>query len=140
MEKIRIEGGIPLNGEVRIQGSKNAALPVMAAALLHEGICILENCPRIADVFCMEKILQALGVVTAWEGHRLILDCSHLTGIRVPAGFAGQMRSSIMLLGSMLGRMGGLKIAYPGGVYHRSTSHQLASGGYEGDGSIHYRG
>lgn len=115
MEKIRIEGGIPLNGEVRIQGSKNAALPVMAAALLHEGICILENCPRIADVFCMEKILQALGVVTAWEGHRLILDCSHLTGIRVPAGFAGQMRSSIMLLGSMLGRMGGLKIAYPGG-------------------------
>ncbi|HIR93659.1 MAG TPA: UDP-N-acetylglucosamine 1-carboxyvinyltransferase [Candidatus Egerieimonas intestinavium] len=115
MEKIRIEGGIPLNGEVRIQGSKNTALPVMAAALLHEGTCVLENCPRIADVFCMEKILQALGAVTCWEGHRLILDCSHLTGIRVPAGFAGQMRSSIMLLGSMLGRMGGLKIAYPGG-------------------------
>lgn len=115
MEKIRIEGGIPLNGRIRIQGSKNAALPVMAAALLHEGVCVLEGCPRIADVFCMEKILQSLGVRTSWEGSRLTLDCSRVEGFRVPAGFAEQMRSSIMLMGSMLGRMGSLEIAYPGG-------------------------
>ena len=58
MDAIRIIGGRPLEGSIYIQGSKNAALPMMAAALLHEGTTVLHNCPRIADVFCMEEILR----------------------------------------------------------------------------------
>ena len=61
MGGIRITGGIPLEGEVRIQGSKNAALPVMAAALLNRGTTVLKGCPRIADVLLMEEVLKSLG-------------------------------------------------------------------------------
>lgn len=116
METIRIEGGVPLEGRISVQGSKNAALPIMAAAILQEGVSVLEGCPRISDVFCMEKILQALGAETSWEGHTLTLDCRQIRKVQVPAGFAGQMRSSIMLMGSMLGRAGELTIAYPAAV------------------------
>ena len=71
MKGIRVVGGIPLNGEVRIQGSKNAALPLMAAALLNKGTTILYGCPKIADVFAMEEILRLLGAKTAWQKHTL---------------------------------------------------------------------
>jgi len=60
-DRIYIEGGHQLKGSIRIQGSKNAALPMMAASLLHRGVSVLKGCPRIADVFCMEEILQKLG-------------------------------------------------------------------------------
>ena len=56
LDKIHIAGGTPLHGTIRIQGSKNAALPMMAAALLYPGVSILRNCPKIADVFCLEEI------------------------------------------------------------------------------------
>ena len=69
MSEIWMRGNGPLEGEVKIQGSKNAALPMMAAAVLHEGRTVLHNCPRIADVFEMEAILRSMGVKTAWSGH-----------------------------------------------------------------------
>lgn len=71
MGGIRITGGIPLEGEVRIQGSKNAALPVMAAALLNRGTTVLKGCPRIADVLLMEEVLKSLGAGTSWQGDTL---------------------------------------------------------------------
>ena len=74
MNEIRIEGGNPLTGEVRIQGSKNAALPMMAAALLHKGKSVLHHCPKIADVFVMEEILRELGMQIHHEGDTLTLD------------------------------------------------------------------
>ena len=61
LEEIRVRGGTPLCGSITIQGSKNAALPVMAASLLHRGVSVLRKCPRITDVFCMEEILKSLG-------------------------------------------------------------------------------
>ena len=76
LDEIRITGGRPLWGTITIQGSKNAALPMMAAALLHRGLSVLENCPAISDVFCMEEILRSLGAKTWWEGHCLFLDCT----------------------------------------------------------------
>ena len=79
-DRIYIEGGHQLKGSIRIQGSKNAALPMMAASLLHRGVSVLKGCPRIADVFCMEEILQKLGAVTWWEDHDLYLDCTHADG------------------------------------------------------------
>ncbi|HIS26425.1 MAG TPA: UDP-N-acetylglucosamine 1-carboxyvinyltransferase [Candidatus Pullilachnospira intestinigallinarum] len=110
-----IEGGRPLLGCARIQGSKNAALPMMAAAILHEGEVALHNCPRIADVFSMERILQSLGAETCWEDHTLRISCRNLRGYEIDREDAASMRSSVMLMGSLLGRQGRVRIAHPGG-------------------------
>ncbi|OUO80667.1 UDP-N-acetylglucosamine 1-carboxyvinyltransferase [Blautia sp. An249] len=115
MDQIRIIGGSPLSGTVTIQGSKNAALPMMAASLLQEGVCVLKGCPRIADVFCMEEILKTLGAVTYWEDNNLYLDCSHIRNFAVTTEYTKRMRSSIMLLGAVTGRMEKGCIGYPGG-------------------------
>lgn len=115
IDEIIVTGGRPLNGTVKIQGSKNAALPMMAAALLSEGISVLRGCPRIADVFLMEKILRELGAVTWWQGHDLYMDCSQADGTVIPADFSGKMRSSVILLGAMLGRNHKASTGYPGG-------------------------
>ncbi len=114
-DRIYIEGGHQLKGSVCIQGSKNAALPMMAASLLHHGTSILKGCPKIADVFCMEEILQNLGAVTWWKGHDLYLDCTNADGSLVPFSFTGRMRSSVILLGALLGRTGKGSLGYPGG-------------------------
>ena len=114
-DRIYIEGGHQLKGSIRIQGSKNAALPMMAASLLHRGVSVLKGCPRIADVFCMEEILQKLGAVTWWEDHDLYLDCTHADGSHVPEIYSGRMRSSIILLGPILARNHQAEIGYPGG-------------------------
>lgn len=115
MDEIRIIGGKPLCGSVSIQGSKNAALPMMAASLLHRGISVLRGCPKIADVFCMEKILQQLGAATWWEDHDLYMDCSFADKTEVSGFFSRKMRSSVILLGAMLGRNQKGCLGYPGG-------------------------
>ncbi len=114
-DHIRIAGGKPLEGTISIQGSKNAALPMMAASLLHRGVSVLKGCPRIADVLCMEEILQRLGAVTWWEGHDLYMDCTDADKTEIPAAFTGKMRSSVVLLGAMLSRSGRGYLGYPGG-------------------------
>ena len=73
LTEIHVVGGKSLAGNISIQGSKNAALPMMAAALMHRGLSILKKCPKISDVFCMEEILKNLGAVTWWEDHDLYL-------------------------------------------------------------------
>lgn len=110
-----MEGTKCLEGEVCIQGSKNAALPVMAASLLHKGCTVLHHCPRISDVFAMEHILQKLGVRTCWEGHTLSLDCRQIHTCAVTACETEKMRASILLAGSLLGRAGCVQMGYPGG-------------------------
>ncbi len=115
MKNIRIQGGRPLDGAVSVQGSKNAALPIMAAAVLHKGETVLHNCPKIADVLFMEKILARLGAKVCWKGSSLRLDCSSLKNTRIPDEYACQMRCSIILLGALLGRFGKGDIAPPGG-------------------------
>lgn len=114
-DRICIEGGHQLKGSIRIQGSKNAALPMMAASLLHRGVSVLKGCPRIADVFCMEEILQNLGAVTWWEDHDLYMDCENAGKWAVPFEFTGKMRSSVILLGALLARNGKGSLGYPGG-------------------------
>lgn len=115
VDDICITGGRPLYGEITIQGSKNAALPMMAAALLHRGISVLAGCPKIDDVFCMEKILCCLGAVTWWEGQDLYLDCREADRTQVPGLFTGKMRSSVILLGVLLARNKEGQMGYPGG-------------------------
>lgn len=115
LDKLRIAGGIPLHGTIRIQGSKNAALPMMAAALLYPGISVLRNCPQIADVFCMEEILSGLGAATWWRDHDLYLDCAKAEKTVIPASCTEKMRSSVIVLGALLGRSGKASMGYPGG-------------------------
>ena len=78
MELYEIEGGTPLNGEVRIQGSKNAVLPMMAAAVLQRGCVCPQHCPDIADVVCMEQILQSIGAKVWREDQDLYIDCGQI--------------------------------------------------------------
>lgn len=115
MGSIQVEGGFPLCGEVRIQGSKNATLPILAATVLIQGISIIENCPKIADVFSMVKILENIGCTVHWRGRSIIVNASGVKESRLPKEDVIKMRSSIMLLGSLLGRMGKISIDYPGG-------------------------
>lgn len=115
MDEIHVMGGSSLSGEISIQGSKNAALPMMAASLMHRGTSVLRGCPGISDVFCMEEILKSLGAVTRWKGHDLYLDCTDADQTEVSALFTGRMRSSVILLAAVLGRNKVCRIGYPGG-------------------------
>ncbi|MDY5539959.1 MAG: UDP-N-acetylglucosamine 1-carboxyvinyltransferase [Lachnospiraceae bacterium] len=115
MVRYEIEGGRPLNGELTVQGSKNAVLPMMAAALLCRGSVVLHNCPRIDDVFCMIRILEHLGCTVNWEGHTVIIDAYEVRSEIVPAKEAKRMRSSVILLGALLGRRKKAVLSRPGG-------------------------
>lgn len=112
---VHIRGGNTLFGETRIQGSKNAVLPVMAAALLIQDTCVLENCPRISDVCHMQKLLTRMGCKISRAGRNLVIDAKAVSEDKMAGESVTGMRSSIMLLGAMLGRFGQATMEYPGG-------------------------
>ncbi len=115
MAFIEINGGKQLNGEVNIQGSKNAVLPILAATVLVNGITKLNNCPKILDVFHMIKILEAIGCTVYWVNSSLIIDTTKLNTSTVPGEYVKMMRSSVILMGALLGRTHSVTITYPGG-------------------------
>ena len=103
MSEILVEGLHRLRGEIGIQGSKNAALPMMAAAVLHKGMTVLNNVPRIQDVFCMMGILKSIGCKCSLDGHTLTIDASEISQTQIPREFLTAMRSSVILMGVLLG-------------------------------------
>lgn len=113
--KLYIKGPQRMQGELLVQGSKNAALPILAATLLGKGIFILHHCPQISDVEHMLELLVDAGCKVHWEGHMLIVDTRTLQNYKVSGDGAGKMRSTVTLLGSILGRMHRVEIPYPGG-------------------------
>lgn len=115
MKSIYISGNAPLYGEATIQGSKNAALPIMAAALLIPGISVLKNCPHIADVEYMCRILETIGCIVEWDKNEVRIDATAVKTSRLPEEYVTMMRSSVMLMGPMLGRIGEVSLHYPGG-------------------------
>lgn len=115
MDSIRVQGGIALEGKVRIQGSKNAALPILAACILARDQVYLENCPRIADVYGMLRILESLGCRARWEKEGLRVDTSDLSEGCMPQEAVTGMRSSVFLLGPLLARCGQVELEHPGG-------------------------
>lgn len=115
MSVIQIHGLHCLEGEIKIQGSKNAVLPLMAASLLHKGTVVLNNVPGIQDVNCMMGILEYLGCRCEWEDHTLRICTEGVNTAVIPEEEAGQMRSSVMLLGPLLGRMREAVSRHPGG-------------------------
>lgn len=115
MSSIRVQGGKPLSGEVLIQGSKNGSLPVLAATVLVPGVSVIENCPRITDVDCMCRLLSSIGAQVKREGTRVTVNAACLTGCALPHKYVTRMRSSVILLGAMLGRLHEANLDYPGG-------------------------
>lgn len=115
MSVIEVQGLTPLEGEIKIQGSKNAVLPIMAAAILHKGTTVIENVPRIQDVFCMLGILDSIGCKCRLEGNRLEIDASVITETEIPKEFVKSMRSSIIVSGPLLGRTKRAVTSFPGG-------------------------
>ena len=115
MDKYIIDGGVPLRGEYRIKGAKNSALPIMAATVCKAGVYALYDCPKIGDVFAMEKILRFLGANTKWEDSCIIIDSTGISENRIPREMMREMRSSVFLLGSLLTRCGEARICRPGG-------------------------
>lgn len=118
MQKLIINGGKRLNGEITVQGAKNAVLPIMAAALLCSGETVLRNCPRITDVYCAMRILNSLGCKAGFEGKtgNVISICTDgLNSSEISDELMREMRSSIFFMGALLGRTGRCSISLPGG-------------------------
>lgn len=115
MGKIIIIGGNKLKGELVVDGSKNAVLPILAATVLNGGINIIRNCPLLKDVEMMIEILKKIGCRVKMEGSTIIIDSSTISSTEIPEDFATEMRSSIFLMGPMLARWKKVTISYPGG-------------------------
>lgn len=115
MSSIRVLGGNKLEGQIEVQGSKNAALPILAASILNKGITKLKNCPRIYDVYNMIEALKYLGCTVVWNKDELIIDSSNKIKTEVSDEYVIKMRGSVLLLGALLGRANEVVIGYPGG-------------------------
>ena len=115
MNAIHIQGGIALQGKVRVQGSKNASLPVLAATLLVGESSFIRNCPRIADVYAMVSLLKSLGCDVAWQEQGIFIDSARVRREEMKSEAVTGMRSSLCLLGALIGRCGEAVMEYPGG-------------------------
>jgi UDP-N-acetylglucosamine 1-carboxyvinyltransferase len=120
MDKIRIRGGVPLEGVIPIGGAKNAALPLMAASLLTPETLILENVPNLADIATMANLLVQHGVVVSPEvdgrtKQTLALSAEHITSTTAPYDLVRKMRASVLVLGPLLARCGRARVSLPGG-------------------------
>ncbi|MCM1388421.1 MAG: UDP-N-acetylglucosamine 1-carboxyvinyltransferase [Bacillus sp. (in: Bacteria)] len=115
MDAIQIYGGNCLNGQIKVQGSKNAVLPILAAALLINGTCEIENCPIISDVHHMLRLMESLCCTIERKGHTVRVDARQVADCIMPQDSVRMMRSSITLLGVLLARTGSVSMQYPGG-------------------------
>jgi UDP-N-acetylglucosamine 1-carboxyvinyltransferase len=115
MDKLRIEGGRPLIGEIAVAGAKNAALPIMAASLLTADELALTNVPQLADIATMAKLLRGMGVAIERSGERCALRAAQLTATEAPYELVKTMRAAILVLGPLLARCGVARVSLPGG-------------------------
>ena len=127
MAKLIIEGGHALKGQIAVRGAKNAALPILAAAMLVPEPVHIGNCPRLTDVEHMAGLLRALGCRVEWETDGICIDASSARTAELPESLAGSIRSSAFLLGPLLGRFGAAEAPYPGGcdIGHRPVDLHL---------------
>ncbi|MBR5155468.1 MAG: UDP-N-acetylglucosamine 1-carboxyvinyltransferase [Clostridia bacterium] len=115
MSKIAICGGQKLNGEIMVQGSKNAALPILAATVLSDEECVLFNCPDLEDVRAALKIIDWLGGDTEYSKHTATISGGNIHRYKIPEELMNSMRSSVLFLGPMLAKLKRAEISYPGG-------------------------
>ena len=114
MEKYIIKGGHKLEGKVKISGSKNAALPIIAATVLNSSKSILYNVPDIHDTQMMFEILKLLGAKVDKRKNKVIIDTSKISKYEIPEDLMRQMRSSVILAGSLIGKYRTATFSYPG--------------------------
>lgn len=114
-QKLVISGGRRIEGEITVQGAKNSVLPLLSAAVLPYGESILHNCPQLTDVDAACRILAQLGCRCIRSGNTVCVDSSAVSGYEIPDNLMREMRSSIMFLGSILGRNGRCRFTFPGG-------------------------
>ncbi len=115
MDALVIQGGRRLSGRVAISGAKNAALPVMAAALLSPGVHKLRNVPDLLDTHTLARVLEVLGAKVTFKGDLCTIDSSGVNSVEAPYELVKTMRASIYVLGPLLARLGGAKVSLPGG-------------------------
>lgn len=115
MNKLAIEGGVKLDGQITLQGAKNAVLPILAATILTGSECIIHNCPGLRDVDQTGVILRQLGCNIRREGNSVIVNSSDITGCRINEKLMREMRSSIIFLGAILSVCKKAEVGMPGG-------------------------
>jgi UDP-N-acetylglucosamine 1-carboxyvinyltransferase len=116
MDAFIIRGGRPLKGRVKIRGAKNAVLPIMAASILADGPCVIENIPTLRDIVTMGKVLEHMGATVHDVGTgTLTIDCKMLNDHMAPYELVRTMRASVLVMGPLLAKLGKAKVALPGG-------------------------
>lgn len=111
-----IQGGRSLEGEIEVRGAKNAAFPLLAAALLTKEACIIKNLPLIEDVFRMVEILKSMGADISWQGKReLKIDANQINPSNIDTDLVTKLRGSVLFLGPLLARFGKVRMPRPGG-------------------------
>ncbi|KID57877.1 UDP-N-acetylglucosamine 1-carboxyvinyltransferase [Pseudoalteromonas luteoviolacea] len=115
MDQFVIQGGTTLNGEVTISGAKNAALPILFAALLADGKSTFSNVPQLRDIVTTEALLRTLGAEVTWRGDLLEVDGRCVDKVLAPYELVKQMRASVLALGPLLARFGKAQVSLPGG-------------------------
>jgi len=146
--RYRIHGASPLRGDVTISGSKNAALPLIAASVLTSGESVLHNVPRLRDITAMLRILEFLGAETSFQGSTVRIRTHKLQNRKIPAELVSKLRGSIVLLGPLLSRFGSVEMSYPGGCVlgkrpvhaHIAALEQLGAKDLSSDETLHLEG
>ena len=116
MDKFKIQGGQALSGEINISGSKNAALPIMAASIMFDERVVLDRIPHLQDVSTMIRLLADMGVsVNLTDNNKLELDASNINNYLAPYNLVKTMRASILVLGPLLAKYGEARVSLPGG-------------------------
>ena len=115
MQKLAIQGGVPLHGDVRISGAKNAALPILCASLLTGDSLQLGNVPDLNDVATMRKLLQQMGVKIEANGNQVVLSAAQIDKLEAPYDMVKTMRAAILVLGPLVARFGEARVSLPGG-------------------------
>ena len=131
MSKFIIQGGKKIEGEVRISGSKNAALPIIAATVLIKGKTILYNVPNIQDVQTMFEIIREIGGKVTKKNNKIIIDTSKIHTYEIPESLMRKMRSSVILAGAIIGKYNRANFSYPGGCEIGSRPIDLHLKGFE---------
>ncbi len=144
MATLKIQGGRRLSGRVAVEGNKNSALPLLAACLLTDQECVLENVPRIRDVEVLAQLMTGLGATVQGAGTSTIrVRCERITSDTPDPALVGRLRGSVLLLGPLLARAGRARLAQPGGDFparRTITTHLhalVAMGAVIGDGQGH---
>ncbi len=131
MDKIIISGGRRLQGDIKVSGAKNAALPILASVILGGGECTVANVPRVVDVVTMGKLLGILGATVKAEGNRVTMKMDALRSSEAPYDLVRTMRASVVVLGPLLARWGEATVSLPGGCAIGSRPVNLHLAGFE---------